>query len=118
MLPPLLVFMAMRLIPDEAYCAISMEESSSLIYFFLIIFCLPLSIIFVFYIYLIYKMRLSSLSCSSRQRNQRDYIVIQCIMLIVAIIGITSLPAITYLIIYVSHGHFDSSIVCNRCLHL
>ncbi|CAF2514957.1 unnamed protein product [Rotaria sp. Silwood2] len=106
-LPFLVVFNSICLIPDEIYCSISMEEYIPLIYFILVIFCLPMSIIFVFYICLICKIRLLLFTNSFRQRNQRDYIAIRRIILVIFIVSITSVPAVIDIIVYSPKRHHN-----------
>ncbi|CAF3502105.1 unnamed protein product [Rotaria sp. Silwood1] len=109
-LPLLVGFNSMRLIPDEFYCSISMEEYIPLIYFVLVIFCLPLSILFILYICLICNIRLLLFTRPFRHRNQRDYIAIRRINLVVSIVSITSVPAIIDVIVYAPKGHRNSFI--------
>ncbi|UJR11680.1 hypothetical protein I4U23_015861 [Adineta vaga] len=106
-LPHLLVFNGMQLIPNENYCTALMNEFISLMYLFFVVFGLPLSIIFICYICIIYKIRQASALLRYRQRNQRDYHVIRRIMMVVVILSIASLPAIIDLIIYVPKGQLD-----------
>jgi hypothetical protein len=106
-LPHLLVFEAVRLIPDEIYCTVLMNDFLSLIYLFLVVFGLPLGTIVICYACIIYKIRCSSSVVPYQQRNRRDYIVIRRMMIIVAILSMASLPAIVDLIVYASQGHLD-----------
>lgn len=101
-LPLLLISNSIHLIPDEIYCTMLMKEYTSLFYFFLVIFCLPLSIIFIFYFCLIYKIHFLLFRCSPR-----DCIVIRRIISIMIIISSTSLPAVIDLSVYVPNGHID-----------
>lgn len=105
-LPLLLTFDSIHLISDEVYCTISIEKYISLIYFFLIIFGLPFGIILIFYIYLICRMRRQPL----RRTVRRDYIVIRRIMLIISLIGLTSIPIIIDLMLSVVNNQFGLTI--------
>lgn len=106
-LPNLLVFNGIHLIPDEIYCTVVMNDFPSLIYLFLVVFGLPLCTIKICYVFLIYKMRHMSFKVRYHRRNRRDYLVIRRIMIIVVILSVASFPAIIDLIIYRSHDHLD-----------
>jgi hypothetical protein len=107
-LPHLLVFDAMRLIPDEIYCTAIMNDFLSLMYLFLVVFGLPLSTIVICYFGIICRIRYSSFILSYQQRNRRDYIVIRRIMTIIVILSMASLPAVIDLIICVPRGNLSS----------
>ncbi|CAF1217943.1 unnamed protein product [Adineta ricciae] len=110
-LPYLLIFKGIQLIPNENYCTALISEFNSLLYLIFILFALPLLVMFLCYICIIFKIRRTSTSkLYYRKRSRREYFIIQRIMTVMLILSVASLPSIVDLIIYAPHGRLDSRI--------
>ncbi|CAF1298867.1 unnamed protein product [Adineta ricciae] len=110
-LPYLLIFKGIQLIPNENYCTALISEFNSLLYLIFILFALPLLVMFVCYICIIFKIRrISTSKVYYRKRSRREYFIIQRIMIVMLILSVASLPSIVDLIIYAPRGQLDAHI--------
>lgn len=106
-LPLLLNFNAIRLLTNEDYCTILVDQLLPMIYMGIVTYGLPMSVIFISYTCIIWKMRYSSFIRPYQQRNRRDYFVIRRISVTLVILNIASLPAMIDLLIYAPRSQFD-----------
>jgi hypothetical protein len=106
-LPVILFFDGIHILPNEAYCSILIKPFYLMIYSSTIIFIIPYSAICIFYILIGRKMRQSSIRPID-ERMRRDYIVIHRMLLNTVILCIVTIPYVILYIIGVIHDHFDS----------
>jgi hypothetical protein len=107
LLPIVLVFDAVHLLTDEAYCTVSFENFWIMVYLSIFIFFVPLSIIYVFYFWIVFRIRHLPVSCLNSDRYRRDYLVIRRIVFNIILLGVVVLPYSIVFIIDTSHGYFD-----------
>lgn len=107
-LPILLIFNAIHLIPNEVYCDVVIKPFYYTTYPSTITFALPYTIICVFYTLIGRRMKQASVIKPYQERNRRDFLVIRRMLLNTIILCIVTIP---YLVIYIYEtiiDHFDS----------
>lgn len=110
LIPIMVGFNAIYLLPNEPYCISSYTEPATLGYIPIFAFILPLSTIALCYLCIVWKIRrLTTIPDSERQRNRYDFIIIRRMILLIIVISIVSLPLAIDLIIYIPQGHIDPS---------
>ncbi|CAF4229064.1 unnamed protein product, partial [Adineta steineri] len=77
LLPSLVIFNNIDLIPNEAYCTIEFSQFYFALYESSITFSIPFSIVGIFYTFIVRKMRETSAIRQGQELDRRDYIVIR-----------------------------------------
>ncbi|CAF0729409.1 unnamed protein product [Adineta steineri] len=92
LLPLLVIFNSLHLIPNEPYCGISFTEIYTTFYASIINSMLPLSIISIFYVCIFRKMRETAAIRQEQELDRRDYIVIRRMLYTIATLSTLSIP--------------------------
>ncbi|CAF0918373.1 unnamed protein product [Adineta steineri] len=98
MLPLLVIFNSLHLIPNEGYCGVSFKELYPTFYVTIMNYMLPISIISIFYVCIFRKMRETTAIRQEQELDRRDYIVIRRMLFTIATLSTLSIP---YTIVYI-----------------
>ncbi|CAF0729422.1 unnamed protein product [Adineta steineri] len=108
LLPSLVIFNNIDLIPNEAYCTIVFSQFYFALYESSITFSIPFSIVGIFYTFIVRKMRETSAIRQGQELDRRDYIVIRRMGLNMMLLSMMALP---FMIIYIKdiiQNHYES----------
>ncbi|CAF0782424.1 unnamed protein product [Adineta steineri] len=108
LLPSLVIFNNIDLIPNEAYCGIVYSQFYASVYETAITFSIPFSIVGIFYTFIVRKMRETTAIRQGQELDRRDYIVIRRMGLNMMLLSMMALP---FMIIYIKdiiQNHYES----------